>query len=434
MGLVMQPVFFNIEEHHRICGCPTSRHLIDCGLNAERSDRVSESLMDVSPSSIVGHGQASTLVEADGCGIIPVPAPRRIVRLNRVHNDNEGGFQGVPIDDNGLPILPPVNVNAPAVAAPSHPFTANEDASMTMGIPDRVDYSMSNAWFPGKLGGVSFMKRKAYQDDMWGNKRRRRDEVVFGVDFERVRLDEKGICESISPTGSMMSSEASSTRQAPPTIAPTTAQGTASGSSSTTTGYVYETYDPTKESSHDPSKCHRCGEWDAARRRERKKARRDAQKGAETVLETYMQDFSGKSGKGQGGKMEKLDVTGFGFDVESVLSNAGVDVQSDVGMHPVSPPTSFEATDSDEEEDSDDEDDRHIEILGDDCPEGQPAVYDSNGNLVAEATRRVFDRERVGVEGGCCGGVRDIVLTGEVRDNFSTLHCRDMYTKPSSFI
>ena len=78
--------------------------------------------------------------------------------------------------------------------------------------------------------------------------------------------------------------------------------------------------------------------------------------------------------------------------------------------------SSSESTASDEYEEE--EENHAYDILGDDLPDGQPAVYDPQGNLVASPTRRVFDKERVGAKEGCNGGIRDIVITGEVNIHF----------------
>jgi len=396
IGLVMQPVFFNIEEHHRICECPSSKHLASCG-----SDRAS-SENGFSPST-TPTPSATTLVESDGCGIIPVPAPRRVLLAGRIDANDQVDF-GNDIDDNGNPIpdQPEAdNTDPEEDDGLSHPSIAANDASML--VPDRIDYSMGNAWFPGALGGVSFVKRKAYEvvDGPSGSqrKRQRRDEVVFAADYERPRLDEKGGC---------MSFEASSSSSPPPLQAPSK-------------GYVYETYDPTLPSSHDSTTCMRCAEWEDARMQERNRARVKA----EGILEGYMRDFSSQSGrKGTDAeelKMEELDVRGFGFDFETVVGRSAVE---DEEMRTAS---SGSSPSDEDEEYSDDDDESPVAILGDDHPSGQPAIYDKHGNLFAEATRRVFDRERVGVAEGCCGGVRDIVLTGETDPQHAVWH-QQQYT------
>lgn len=233
--------------------------------------------------------------------------------------------------------------------------------------------------------------------------------------------------------------------------------------------YVYETYDPEKESAHDASVCKTCREWVEVRRNERrrqdeacerklerrleKEERRRKGKGrqrgssddenATKVLEEYMEDYGKRSGMVATGvsgpssmDFEPLD-TRFGEELMDAVTTAAA--ASDASMSELSDSDSdqesfseddddmslcYSACDSSEEEDDDlhsrPRRSRRLSVLGDDLPHGEP----SRANV--PSTRRVFDRTRVGAPEGCSGGVRDIVITGETPRRHVAWH-RQMY-------
>ncbi|KAF9478896.1 hypothetical protein BDN70DRAFT_932997 [Pholiota conissans] len=206
LGMVMQPVFMDMEEHVKVCGCASS-------VSARRA---------VGEDQGHGHGHG----HAHGqCGVIPVPPPSGIADWRGVP------FAGVlPADlpaghpqHGPPPVIPPVvapvgvvqppnananihananalnanaNVNAnnaqnanvqnanahaqnPNANANQNPNDANDDPNdptepnptATGGgaaldssrehteRPRPLDYSMSNAWLPGGIGDLMFAKR-----------------------------------------------------------------------------------------------------------------------------------------------------------------------------------------------------------------------------------------------------------------------------------
>lgn len=158
LGVIMQLVFLQIEEHVRVCGCPRRR---------------------------VKHQ----------CGSIPVPLP---VSVN---------WRGVPFDGvnpQDLPAGHPQHAPLPPVDA-----GAEEGDSSALGpipAPFKFDLSMSNAWLPGGIGGFSFISRPAARpagslspiidDDL-----RQRNELVVSVLPTPPPVALQAMCPAFLPEG-----------------------------------------------------------------------------------------------------------------------------------------------------------------------------------------------------------------------------------------
>ncbi|CAA7264935.1 unnamed protein product [Cyclocybe aegerita] len=472
LGLVMQPVFLNIREHHRVCGCPMGGCGVRCGgagasgtstttrtTTSSASSSTDEVMAEepLMPTSRTGsrastpsHSHptftASSLPEAAGCGIVPVPAPARVrfVRPNAAEAANANApvqphpIQIAPLLQDEEHVLDDEPDNHDALGQGNDPNSLLHtnvhtiDASLRARLyPDRIDMSMANAWMPGALGGVSALVREASavpsassggrsKEEGSGRTRRRRDEVVFGVDYERGDYRAVGGCVSLggSAFGGTLGAASSSSTPTPPPSSSTSSTSASFPSSATSSrtplpsssssakSYIYETYDPARPSSHDPSTCLRCAEWAEARAEERRRVEREA---AEGILERLMKGHG--QGEGHGGT-EELDVSGLDLDLDVQEEDDSMDVEEPGG--------------GDNEGDEDESEER-LDVLGDDLPQGQPPILDKHGTVLVEPTRREFDRERVGVEGGCGGGVRDVLLTGETDPRHAVWH-QQQYT------
>ncbi|KAF9528090.1 hypothetical protein CPB83DRAFT_894583 [Crepidotus variabilis] len=519
MTLAMIPIFFNIEEHHRICHCPlstpckcaTSTALSDelnVGSRAIKSNRRTGFSTGSSSSSHTSQArshqadcpttQCKRLGEANGCGVIPIPPPLVVLRHVPTTAMPDGtNLEGTPFSASGSAGAAQ-NGNTTSAGSSSTSTTAtaaSDSASMstsastssnTASTPSNrdivgqhwphhpdcaeseeeeeeeeeeqtllIDNSMKNAWFPGRrTPSVRFAKRKVRHAPIM------RDEIVFKVEemvgvvppassgqaastagsvMPRVvvlpDLDFKGgVCESLisdidifsskpkATTSAAASSHASSSNKSTPS-----AGLTAPYVQITQRQYVYETFDPKRRSSHNISKCHRCTEWSNERLKQRVVLGEDVRRtlrgnhsssSSESVsdavkqLEVYMRDF------GRRKKSEQESYVDEDEDGDHEMEHLDVDTFGS--------PLGFSSDSMDEGEDDEEGENMPYDILGDDLPDGQPSVYDGD-ELVAEATRRVFDKERVGAKEGCNGGIRDIVITGETDPKHMNWH-RQQYT------
>ncbi|KAF8954210.1 hypothetical protein BDZ97DRAFT_1928581 [Flammula alnicola] len=452
LGVIMQPVFLDVQEHHRVCLC--------AGAGASG---VGAGAGGVGAGE--GHGEA--------CGTVPVPPPaprdwaefqfpwvgggppppqqqqnpnvppqnvggdgqqnpnqnlqHQNVVVQHVHDVAQQQPQNVHQQPQNVPAHAHAHVqqqqqqqNVHAVPAdddldPDEEDEEEDDPSATQragGLavfdrPARTDNvnSMSNAWFPGRLGEVAFAPRRvgvlagtarvegatesggagAGRDKTGEARRERRDEMVFALDGGRPDLWAEGrACVGVGAgVGAGGGSHSAS-----------------NVNNANSNAYVYETYDPKRVSAHEchqvpvpvhradavfpppPSSnpaCARCAGIERARRAERRRAEREAQKAmARRVLDGALRAFGGErddrrrrpSGTGDGGgtgeeeeeeegmRMKDLDVRGFGLRLEG---EEGEDNREDYNEQ--------------EEEDDGDDVDAQIEVLGDDFPEGQPAFW-----------------------------------------------------------
>jgi hypothetical protein len=386
VGLSMKPVFLDVQEHHKICECP--------------QESPSESHPYVAPTVTFTANPASSsaptffpIVPQWGrCGIVPIPAP-----LVFASTENQPGGQNE--EEN------------------AQTNEASDALALSLATPrvNVIDYSMSNAWFPGHLGGVSFTKLPSTSTENM-----KRDKVICAVDFQppdiRNVLTRPEESECLALGG----------RRGEP------GEGRMNA-------FVYETYDPEKPSMHrglgitsdagvnpftfpsasnantDPHKCPRCIQRDALIRLERKKAEHHAKRMLDRGLRSYgrggfdwnqdedMFNDDGdeeETGEGEDEEMRDVDVDELDIDVEGIIAQATSSSGSD------STPTQI-----DEDDDGDDEDDQEgsspptqLVSFGDNDPEGR---------VVARHVRlrKYYDKSRVGVE---CRGVADVLLSGEV--------------------
>jgi hypothetical protein len=379
IGLSLNLVFLDIQEHHKICECP------------QGSPNVSESHPYVAPTQTFTPGNAGAassfstvpisipIVPQSGrCGIVPIPAPL-VFRLTT----NQQAGQNQEPDETQVS-------DALALSLPTSRVSV-------------MDCSMSNAWFPGHLGGVKFAKLPTINTgDL------RRDKIVCAVDFQepdiRSVLNRPEDSECLALGGRKSQQEKMN-------------------------AFAYETYDPEKTSVHrglgdsisgtnmftstsssndytnidDPHKCQRCLQRETLIRLERRKAEHRSKK----MLDRGLRSF----GSGGGGynwdmkndgyddyeeeeeedgdeeeeeEMKDVDVDELGIDMEGIIAQARS--------------RSVEKTDDDSSSSS-----SQYVSYGDDY---------SEQNLDADLrSRRCYDKSRVGVE---CRGVADVLLSGEV--------------------
>ncbi|KDR85898.1 hypothetical protein GALMADRAFT_218961 [Galerina marginata CBS 339.88] len=348
LGLVMQPVFLEVEEHHRVCMCGREE------VNAKGGGgEVEEGLNDPRGCGIIPIPQpARRLWVQQGVGVHPVgvpaagapppaaaaaplphpphppatvaPAPAPVVPHPQQPSQTAPAPQNAPPHPhppqtttaptttaitNGPPTIhsaPDGNANPTHLQLEAAALTdiharahARTGASSGMGLPDRVDLGMCNAWFPGAQGGVGWVRREGRGGGgskaggigvtMGEGEERRRDEVVFGVGYVGVDRRAGGGCVSVSVAagGEGVKREGEGERERERSYSSAgsasgsdtdTDDGTPSLSASPSTGrqndtptasndkerekgkgkdktrrnaYVYETYDPARLSSHD---------------------------------------------------------------------------------------------------------------------------------------------------------------------------------------
>ncbi|KAF8167243.1 hypothetical protein B0H34DRAFT_669736 [Crassisporium funariophilum] len=318
IGLIMKPIFLDIAEHHRICSCPPSS----------------------SPTSTSSSPSPSTA----GCGIIPVPPPILIT----IRPSPSPSPEPAEIPTTNASLQPDAEASGSALSSHvSEALTLSKEP-----LKVAIDWSMSNAWFPGNLGGVTFRNVPG-----GGGNGGKREKVVFAVDWGTPDLNLKGVQGVCGvPSGPSSSSLSSSARSfsPPPSSPPSPSSSLPSSSSNPTASsssapepepqappplnqqtYLYETYHPALPSSHDPAICPRCKEYEALKRAERARAEREAR----VALEGYMREFGRGSGRPSGdarrqavggeeeedSEMEDLDLAGFDFDfgaIEREILNA----------------------------------------------------------------------------------------------------------------
>jgi hypothetical protein len=241
--------------------------------------------------------------------------------------------------------------------------------------------------------------------------------------------------------------------------------------------YVYETYDPEKESVHDASVCKTCKEWEEVRRDERRRQaesserrlerrvdREERRKGKERqragdedatrILEEYMQDYGRRAGVAtEASRTSSMDFkpldSRFGKDIFSAAAKSAAAMQSrgsvphsGAASEPSDSEYESDSPDSDGESssssasDSDDDDPqsrprrplpkrplhraRKISVPSNDLPRSEPASFDPHSQSHLPAAHVV------GAPEGCCDGVKDIVITGETPRRHLPWH-RQMY-------
>lgn len=285
---------------------------------------------------------------------------------------------------------------------------------------------MSNAWFPGHVGGVSFAKLSSSTAST------KRDKIICAIDFQPP--DVKGVLtrpeesECLSLGGRRRDGQRQREKM---------------------NAYVYETYDPDKVSVHrgleigdpissgagaansDPHKCSRCVERENFIRLERKKAEQHSKMMLDVSLKSYervpgydwnqdwdydMDLYYDVEGDGNE-EMQDLDVSDLAIDLGGI-DRAIAEATASSGSAPT--PTRSQSQsrmDPDENNNNDDDDDddhsssSQIMSFGDDLP-GEPGIKYEDVSRTLEPTRKLYDRSRIGVE---CRGVGDIVLNGQVR-------------------
>ena len=384
IGLSANRIFLEVEEHHKICECPQS------------SPNVSESHpyvaptytltpMNVAPLTSSTRPTTVPIVPQPGrCGIVPIPAPL-VFRSTANAGQNRGEQEG---DEAQASDAIAISLQAPRT--------------------DVIDYSMSNAWFPGILGGVKFEK---LQTTTTGDAKR--NKIICAVDLQTP--DVRGVLNRPEESECL-------------TLGGRWRQQDGKGKMN---AFVYETYDPEKLSMHrglgdsmsgagtfsndytnenDPHKCQRCLEREALIRLERKKAELRSKKMLDRELRSYgsRDGYNWNQGNGdeededmdeedededmkdedEDEEMRDLDVDGLGIDLDGIIAQT-------ISRSSPSSASSIEI-------DDDSMSSSQIVSYGDDDP------YQ---NRETDEYRRYYDKCRIGVE---CKGVADVLLSGRV--------------------
>ena len=384
----MKPIFLDIEEHHKICECPLVSG------TSESHPYVAATTSFTPDASVPSSSTRSMPIgsQTGRCGVVPIPAPLVFNQPEADQNQEDVQIDQAQVSDAVALSLPTPNVNI-------------------------IDYSMSNAWFPGHVGGVSFAKMSFGN----GGSNLKRDKIVCAVDFRapdvRSALVRPEESECLALGGR---------RQQP---------------RDKMDAYVYETYDPEKMSTHrgmdmgnptsnagtntftpapkaagDCHQCPRCIQREELIRLERKKAEEHSKMMLDRGLRAY-----GRGGdwdrpdeevyyNEEGGEeeMQDVDVTALDIDLGRLDREAGHSGSA----------SQMDVDDNDDEEEEEEEvsySSSPMTSFGDDLPDGEPGgVFRdplSHETSRFERTRRPFDKCRIGVE---CRGVGDIVLSGEV--------------------
>ncbi|KAF8893705.1 hypothetical protein CPB84DRAFT_1783210 [Gymnopilus junonius] len=339
LGLVMQPIFLDVREHHRVCFC------------AEEEDEEEESEEDESEEEDEEDDNDNDNEEGSdeeddaptptpnsthpytpkqkSCGIIPTPQPKSWVEYDRglgVPGPGAGapppaGPQAAPVQAPPAPQPPqppqPNPPNPPNLALSNlaqlnpetHPSAFSFSPTKSQ-FPDKIDMGMCNAWFPGGQGGVGWVERgerslgydygvgagagasasgsagitrpntnttantttnTTTTTSLKANavKLQPRDEIVFGVDFTAplpqgyagAGVNVRGGCVSAAYGPVAASASSHSGSRAAGASGPGGAGTSGAGGGATNTGtspveerrngFVYETWNPRKLSSHD---------------------------------------------------------------------------------------------------------------------------------------------------------------------------------------
>lgn len=390
----MKPLFLDIQEHHKICECP------------QGSSNVSESHPYVAPTHSfsredfgVPSSSSSSLPivpQSGRCGIVPIPAPHVFPRAGA--NGQEAG-QNEEEQETDEP-------------------QASDALDLTFATPklNVIDYSMTNAWFPGRLGGVSFTKPPNITAEDG-----KRDKIICAVDYQApdirnvLNRPEESKCLSL---GGRRGQEVQGKMNV----------------------YVYETYDPEKTSMHrglaagdsisddalaftftsssndDPHKCQRCLQREALIRLERKKAEHRSKMMLDRGLRSYDErgggydwnqddDYDDEDMDETGDEemeMEDVDVDELGIDMDGIIAETTLSSEGSEG------------SESSMQIDDDDDDDSSSQMIsfGDNIPESY--MHDDE----EFRQRRCYDKCRIGVE---CKGVADVLLSGEAGFSFFSL-------------
>ena len=372
-----------MQEYHKICECP------------QDSSSVSESHPYATPTLSFNRPEAGVALpsclpigpQSGRCGVVPIPAP--LVFMNRREvgqNEGEQEVDETQASDALVLSLPTPRTNV-------------------------VDYSMTNAWFPGYLGGVSFVKLPTTTTGDG-----RRDKIICAVNFQAPDIrsvlsrPEESECLALGGRRRQQGQEKMN-------------------------AYVYETYDPEKMSMHrglgmgdsisgagtnntftstssnndhtndDPNKCQRCLQREALIRLERKKAEHRSKMMLDRGLRAYGSsggynwdeddeyDDDGDEDEDEDDEDDDddmdMDETGDDEMIDVDVDELGIDVDRIIA----------EATSISGSTGSMQVDDPQITSFGDDDP-----------GLHWDQMRGCYDRCRIGVE---CRGVGDILLSGE---------------------
>lgn len=386
IGLSLNRLYLDMQEHHKICECA-------------QGSNISESHPYVAPTFIPERATASTSSsppmtvpigpQSGRCGVVPIPAPL-VFEERREAFQNQGEQE----DDETSDAL---------------------ELSLPAPVFSMVDCSMSNAWFPGHLGGVSFSKIpfSVTGDGM-------REKIVCAVDFQTPDINSV----LFQPEESECLSLGGQRRQ----------QQYGQGKMN---AFVYETYDPEKMSMHrglndskpdggnsfisasssndypvdDPHKCQRCLQREALIRIERKKAEHRSKVILDRGLRSYGRgdnnwhhhedmdmdededgDEDEEMEEGEDDEdddddeMRDVDVDELGIDMDGIIAQSlsfSTDAASSIA-------TDDASTSSSQFVSYGDDDEEYLDVDG--C-------------------RKVYDKCRIGVE---CNGVADVLLSGEV--------------------
>ena len=426
IGLTLNRVFLDIQEHHKICECP-----LDSPNISESHPYVAATYTfnpQYSGITLTPFDNYLPIVPQSGrCGIVPIPTP--LVFRTTVNQPEAGQNQGNEeggddeISDAITQSLPPPTISV-------------------------IDFSMSNAWFPGHLGGVSFTKLPTVvgQDE-------KRDKVVCSLNYQapdiRSVLIRPEEFECLSLGGRRRQQQQQQQQQQP----------VGGGRVGNMDSFVYETYDPDKKSMHrglgddsstllsgagaahvfttvstssddytpnndDPHKCQRCLQREALIRVERKKAETRSRMMLDRGLRAYGSDGGGydwdQKGSGyedddmdmdeeeeeeeeeegddeenededEDKEMRDLDVSELGIDVDGVIEQAATSMEMDDDSTTTSSLGSSQFV-----------------SFGDDDRE---QYLDADIRM-----RKCYDKNRIGVE---CRGVADVLLSGGVRGFFT---------------
>ncbi|KAF8799856.1 hypothetical protein BYT27DRAFT_6848701 [Phlegmacium glaucopus] len=429
IGLLMKPVFLDVQEHHKICECPQ-------GSADNDSHPYTTATSSFTPNASSTSTSLRIVSQTGRCGVVPVPAP--LVFVTRRQPTNQQAHAAADADENE-----DINVDAAADDPQPQP---SEALALSLPTPEIniIDYSMSNAWFPGHVGGVSFAKMPTTTGP-----NSKRDKIICAVDFQapdiRSVLNKPEASECLALGGVRR-------RQ---------------GQAEKMNAYVYETYDPEKTSTHrglemgdsisahaftpistsgtnpnpsvdtsDPLKCPRCVQREVLIRLERKKAEEYSKRVLDRGLRSYGRmgtdwdgdrdmyyeadmeeaveeegEEEGEEGEEEGDEeMQDLDVTGLNIDFEGI-DRAVAEATS--SLSPSSPPQTQRSSSL-----------SPIMTFGDDKPYGEPGSYNPSEMTTLEPTRRLYDKSRIGVE---CMGVGDILLSGETGPRHTIWHQYTMY-------
>jgi hypothetical protein len=469
--ILMQPVHIELEEHHRICGCVSTNHTCtqlptptSCGviptpppvlqefslhptpleepdLEAEAAQAAAAAAASMAQTAAV---QAGEMVRSDETPAVNTDGnDPHAGNLARNREFAQFGEASAAFGEQGHEEHQEEDSNPHAQASTHLP---EPQGLQTVRLP--VDLGMRNAWFPGRMGGVTFAKRKVleglvereermrgswdrassrvdpereyeyehgddsdledtrsrsheYQREHKRQRLHRRHETVFSISGRIPNGDIDGKCASLAGGTTFSSTLNSDSMRSSATPSTSSSPSSSSAQSQAQQSWVYETYDPTRVGAHDLHLHH--GPSSSSSFPSSSSSASTTTYNPSCAHCVALDDARRAEKRKEEDKARKvLDraMRAFGVDssfVSSSSSSSGapmdVDVDVDMEMQDFDMSGFGLVGDDDDDVDEDEEDgeeqeEERISVLGDDLPNGQAGFWTTSDRLSSPSPER----------------------------------------------